>query len=98
MADNQGTSENAATRPGPAAKAEEERGPKWVLMRGSSGAGVADLQAALNKKLGLKKDDAIEVDGVFGNETAEAVKVWQRENNLPANTEIDAAAAEKLGF
>ena len=48
-----------------------------ALWRGSSGSSVRDLQTKLNQN-GYKLD----VDGVFGNKTYNAVLDYQRKNKL----------------
>jgi peptidoglycan hydrolase-like protein with peptidoglycan-binding domain len=75
---------------------EGERGPKFAVAYGMSGANVADLQTALNKK--LDKGSQLEVDGTFGDETAAAVKAWQRQEGFAADASVDAVQAQKLGF
>jgi hypothetical protein len=66
--------------------------PGSPLQVGSSGANVRVIQEQLNaisnKFPALQK---IKVDGIFGNQTQEAVKTFQRIFNLPVNGVVDFA-------
>lgn len=58
-----------------------------ALRRGSSGAGVAELQSLL-ADLGLPLKTSLakgRADGIFGPETESAVKAFQRRSNLVAD-------------
>jgi peptidoglycan hydrolase-like protein with peptidoglycan-binding domain len=74
----------------------DERGPRWNVAFGTRSDDVSALQGALNKK--LAKDYQLEVDGVFGQTTAAAVKVWQRSEGYPADAVVNEEQAKKLGF
>ncbi len=63
-----------------------------MLKRGSEGPDVKDLQEALIE-LDFKPG---EVDGVFGEATREAVRAFQRDNDLPADGIVGPATVEAL--
>ena len=62
------------------------------LRRGASGDQVRMLQCLL-KVHGIKTD----IDGNYGNDTREAVREFQRKNNLTADGVVGDLTAEKLG-
>jgi D-alanyl-D-alanine carboxypeptidase (penicillin-binding protein 5/6) len=70
-------------------------GESPVLKSGANGLLVESLQRTLNKKLDPLPD--IGVDGDFGGQTEEAVKEFQRQNQLPATGQVDAATWKALG-
>jgi peptidoglycan hydrolase-like protein with peptidoglycan-binding domain len=51
------------------------------------------IQAALNDKMGAK----LELDGVLGAKTTEALKQFQQKNGLAATGKPDEATMKKLG-
>jgi peptidoglycan hydrolase-like protein with peptidoglycan-binding domain len=57
-----------------------------TLRRGMSGPDVAKIQAVVG----------VAVDGVFGFDTASAVKKWQRANGLVADGIVGPATQEKM--
>jgi D-alanyl-D-alanine carboxypeptidase (penicillin-binding protein 5/6) len=66
-----------------------------VMKLGANSLLVESLQRTLNKKLAPLPD--IGVDGDFGGQTEEAVKEFQRRNNLPETGQVDAATWKALG-
>ena len=65
-----------------------------VLRLGSSGEQVRTLQSKL-KQWGYYSGS---VDGVFGSQTQEAVKYFQRRNGLTADGIVGSATAAALGM
>jgi len=63
-----------------------------LLRRGSSGASVELLQLALNRA-GL---GPLETDGIFGDDTARAVRQFQRQNGLVVDAIVGAATHRAL--
>ena len=64
-----------------------------TIYQGCSGSSVRVLQQLLNFK-GL----SVRVDGEFGSRTEEAVKEFQRINNLPVDGIVDAQTWHHLSF
>ena len=65
-----------------------------TLRKGSSGADVKTLQAALNNNCPY----GLVVDGVFGAKTEEAVKDYQKHNGLSVDGIAGAKTWSKLGY
>lgn len=63
------------------------------LSSGDSGSDVSALQSALNS-YGIP----VGIDGVYGGETAEAVRTYQRIQGLPVNGVADTETLEDMGF
>lgn len=76
-------------------QAQTKAGEPPVMKVGANGLLVESLQRTLNKKLDPLPD--IGVDGDFGGQTEEAVKEFQRRNNLPETGQVDAATWKALG-
>jgi murein DD-endopeptidase MepM/ murein hydrolase activator NlpD len=88
------TSIGAPPEPAPAALAPAASSllGSRALRAGSRGADVRELQRILRKR-GLK----VTVDGSFGHQTGEAVKVLQRRFKMRANGVANAAFLKRLG-
>ena len=67
------------------------------LIVGNRGEPVAQLQAALNKALGLKKKKKLSTDGNYGKATAAAVSKIEELNGLPVDGLADATVLSLLG-
>jgi serine-type D-Ala-D-Ala carboxypeptidase (penicillin-binding protein 5/6) len=76
-------------------QAQTADGEPPVMKVGANGLLVESLQRTLNKKLDPAPE--IGVDGDFGGQTEEAVKQFQRRNELPETGQVDAATWEALG-
>ncbi len=61
------------------------------LSRGHSGAGVSQLQAGLRRS-----GEKLDVDGLYGPKTEEAVKSFQKKQGLPETGVVDSATAKAL--
>jgi hypothetical protein len=68
----------SAGQPAPAAGA----GQKPMLRNGSRGGHVSTLQAALNRFLATRGLPALGTDGIFGNQTERAVRIFQQARGL----------------
>ena len=71
--------------------------PGYTLTIGSSGPKVRQMQMQLNTIAGdYTAIPTIRVDGVYGSETANAVKTFQKIFNLPQTGEVDFATWYKI--
>lgn len=68
-------------------------GPAPTIHRGSTGGPVKDAQCLLNKK----GYDAGEIDGIFGQQTDDAVRRFQRDAGLEADGYVGPKTWEALG-
>ena len=59
-----------------------------VLRKGSKGSDVKELQKKLR----------VSADGIFGNNTKNAVKKFQKSNRLTADGVVGKSTAHKLGW
>ncbi|MBI1345376.1 hypothetical protein GC163_03725 [bacterium] len=66
-----------------------------LLKSGSSGLLVEDLQRTINAK--FPPDQQITVDGDFGPQTEQALKLWQKQSQLPETGVTDPATWKSLG-
>ncbi len=75
--------------------AEARGGVAPLLAEGATGPLVASLQRTLNAR--LQPSPNLSTDGDFGPRTAEAVRAWQRAQQLEATGRMDAATWAALG-
>jgi putative chitinase len=77
---------NAASRPAAVAETKTSAPVSRVLRRGMTGDDVRRVQRVLG----------VPADGVFGSNTANALRNWQRSNGIPVSDVVDAATLKKM--